>query len=218
MSHAELLHSFGHLPEQYVTLNVATTGLFDDAGAPGCIAIGVAFVDDGACVDGQEFKVKPHRTLSSEVAQINGYDPAEVMAHPSFSSQWEQLAPWLENQLVVIHSAAFHWRVIIDHIERYKLRTSYIKGVFCSQVNSFLWAEMNQMPVGKYGPSLLALSKSLSVDWLNALNQDGPDMEISARQTSAVTEALRNEYEACLDAPHNSLYISPTQPIAVAKF
>ena len=42
-----LLWPFRNLPENYVVLDTETTGLFDESGAPGIVAIGIVEVSNG---------------------------------------------------------------------------------------------------------------------------------------------------------------------------
>ncbi len=187
----QLLWPFKALPDEYIVVDTETTGLFDAQGAPGIVSLGLALVQDKKIYASEEFLIQPHRPMNAEASQINGITQEQAQKHPAFSEQWPKILPWLEKRLVVIHNASFDWPLIVDHIERYKVVTPAITGVFCSQRAAQPWAQSVKIPCSARGPSLDNLTQYLKLDNQRD-NQDGKHgAQIDAIQTAEVVIQLQ---------------------------
>lgn len=188
----ELLLPFKTLPSSYVVVDTESTGLFDEAGAPGCISIGVCVVDSGSIIDAVEYLVRPHRELESSAAALNGFCKERVKKHPTFESQWDEVSKFIEGSLVVMHNAVFDWGLLSDHTERYGLPMPKVDGVFCSQRSANPWADINKLTYSGWGPSLDTLTAYLGLENERALNQAYHGALVDAKQGAYVVEKLRS--------------------------
>ena len=144
--HSELLWVFTQLPDNYIVLDTETTGLPDENGLPDIITLGLTVVRDQTIAESTEFEIRPQKPISAEAQSIHGITDQQAASFDPFESQWQQIAEYLTDQLVVIHNASFDWPILLDHIERYDLAMPPIKDVFCSQKAAIPWAKANGLP------------------------------------------------------------------------
>ena len=187
---AALLWPFHNLPNEYVVVDTESTGLFDEEGAPGLISFGAARVKNGKVEEILEVKSRPHRALKKEASLINGFDIDEVKAFRLPIERWAQVEALLNDQLLIMHNAAFDWRLIQDHIQRYQLAPLNITGVFCSQRAAQPWAESVGIQCSSRGPSLDTLTEYLAVESLRAKQGNIHHASDDAIQTAAVINKL----------------------------
>jgi len=190
MMASEMLWPFTQLPEDYVVLDTETTGLFDGRNAPDIISVGIIKVVNRTQVHGKEFLIRPCLKVSSEAFSIHGISNNKLESAPTFEDAWKDIFPWLENELVVMHNAAFDWRLILNHVDRYNKSMPKVKGTFCSQKSAFPWAETNQIPMSSRGPSLDTLTSYFKVENLRA-SAGRHGALLDAKQTALVIEAIR---------------------------
>lgn len=187
---AALLWPFHNLPNEYVVVDTESTGLFDEEGAPGLISFGAARVKNGKVEEILEVKSRPHRALKKEASLINGFDIDEVKVFPLPIESWAQVEAFVHDQLLIMHNAAFDWRLIQDHIQRYQLAPLNITGVFCSQRAAQPWAESIGIKCSSRGPSLDTLTEYLAVENLRAKQGNIHHASDDAMQTAAVINKL----------------------------
>lgn len=187
---AALLWPFHNLPNDYIVVDTESTGLFDEEGAPGLISFGAARVKNGKVEEILEVKSRPHRALKKEASLINGFDIDEVKAFPLPIESWAQVEAFVNDQLLIMHNAAFDWRLIQDHIQRYQLASLNIIGVFCSQRAAQPWAESIGIKCSSRGPSLDTLTEYLAVESLRAKQGNIHHASDDAIQTAAVINKL----------------------------
>ena len=187
---AALLWPFHNLPNDYIVVDTESTGLFDEEGAPGLISFGAARVKNGKVEEILEVKSRPHRALKKEASLINGFDIDEVKAFPLPIESWAQVEALVNDQLLIMHNAAFDWRLIQDHIQRYQLAPLNITGVFCSQRAAQPWAESIGIKCSSRGPSLDTLTEYLAVESLRAKQGNIHHASDDAMQTAAVINKL----------------------------
>lgn len=161
---AMLLWPFHNLPNEYVVVDTESTGLFDEEGAPGLITLGAARVKNGKIEEVLEVQSRPHRELKKEASLINGFDADEVKAFPLPIESWAEVEVFVSGRLLVMHNAAFDWRLIQDHIQRHQLNQLNVMGVFCSQRAAQPWAEATGIKCSSRGPSLDSLTEYLAVN------------------------------------------------------
>ena len=186
-----LLWPFRNLPENYVVLDTETTGLFDEDGAPGIVAIGIVEVSNGKSVTANEYAVKPHRQMTNEASQINGISDQQAKSFPTFTSQWPEIRADLAGRLVVIHNAIFDWPLLIEHLVRYGVDKPSILGVFCSQRAAQPWAKAMGLKCSDRGPSLDTLTEAMGVNNFRSELDGIHSASMDAKQTAEVVEALR---------------------------
>lgn len=187
----ELLWPFKNLPQDYVVLDLETTGLFDESGAPSILTIGVVEVVAGEPVGGAEFCARPRRSITREASAIHGITERKAAGFPELEESWETLTLLLQGKLVVIHNASFDWLIIRDAAITHRLQVPAIQGVFCSQRSAQPWAVANGIETSSRGPSLDALTQALALpDRRSALDGQHGAL-IDARQSVDIVESLR---------------------------
>lgn len=188
--HNELLWVFTQLPDNYIVLDTETTGLPDENGLPDIITLGLTVVRNQTIAESTEFRIRPQKPISSEAQSIHGITDQQAGVFEPFESQWEQIAEYLANQLIVIHNASFDWPILLDHVARYDLTMPSIKGVFCSQKAATPWTQANSLPCSHRGPSLDLLTKELGVEDLRAKSNGIHGAKIDSLQTAQVIKAV----------------------------
>lgn len=187
----QLLWPFQNLPNEYVVVDTESTGLFDDEGAPGLITLGAVRVKDGKIEKVLEVKSRPHRALKKEASLINGFDMDEVKTFHHPIESWAEVEAFVSDRLLVMHNAAFDWRLIQDHIQRHQLNQLNVAGVFCSQRAAQPWAEAVGLKCSSRGPSLDALTEYLSVADLRESQGNIHYASDDAIQTAGVIHKLK---------------------------
>jgi len=187
----ELLWIFTQLPDDYIVLDTETTGLPDENGPPDIVTFGITVVRHQAIAESAEFKTRPQKHISEEAQRIHGITNEQAAEFESFDAQWNQIAEYLRDRLIVIHNASFDWPIMLDHVARYGLSMPPIQGVFCSQKAAIPWAEATDLSCTHRGPSLDTLTKALGVEDLRAKRDGVHGAEIDSRQAARAIEAMR---------------------------
>ena len=187
----ELLWTFTQLPDNYIVLDIETTGLPNENDLPDIIALGITVVRNREIAESVEFKTRPKKRISEEAQSIHGMTNEQVAGFESFDLQWSQIADYLNEQLIVIHNASFDWTILLDHVARYRLDLPSIQGVFCSQKATISWAQAMDLPCSHRGPSLDTLTKALGVEDLRAKGDGIHGAKIDSQQTAKVIEVMR---------------------------
>ena len=187
----ELLWIFTQLPDNYIVLDTETTGLPDENGLPDIVTLGITVVRNREIAETIEFKTQPQKRISEEAQSIHGITNEQAAAFESFDSQWQRIAGYLKDQLIIIHNASFDWPILVDHVERYGLVMPQTQGVFCSQKAAIPWAQAMNLPCSHRGPSLDALTKAFGVEDLRNNLGGLHEARIDSRQLSQVVEAIR---------------------------
>ena len=188
----ELLWIFAQLPDYYIVLDTETTGLADESGLPDIVTLGLTMVRNREIVESVEFETRPQKHISEEARAIHGITNERAANFESFESQWNQMADYFKNQLVVIHNASFDWPVLLDHIDRYDQALPVIQGVFCSQKAALPWAQAMCLECSPRGPSLDMLTKVLGIEDLRAKGDGIHGARIDSKQASLVVEVMRH--------------------------
>ncbi|MDT0499293.1 3'-5' exonuclease, partial [Algiphilus sp. W345] len=187
----ELLWIFTQLPDDYIVLDTETSGLPDENGPPDIVTLGITVVRYRKIGASVEFKIRPQKPISAEAQSIHGITNEQAGDFDSFNSQWNRIADYLKDQLIVIHNASFDWPILLDHVARYDLSLPPIQGVFCSQKAVIPWAQAANLPCSHRGPSLDALTKALGVEDLRAKIGGTHGAAIDSQQTALVVEVMR---------------------------
>ena len=192
----ELLWIFTQLPNDYIALDTETTGLPGENGLPDIVTIGITVVRNREIAESVEFRTRPQKRISEEAQSIHGITNEQAAAFESFDSQWQQIAEYLKDQLIVIHNASFDWPILLDHVLRHGLAMPEIQGVFCSQKATIPWAQAMDLPCSHRGPSLDTLTKVLSAEDFRGKAGGSHGAEIDSRQTTQVIERMRRVGDA----------------------
>lgn len=187
----ELLWNFSQIPDGYVVLDSETTGLPDENGRTDIVSLGIVVVQNREARDTVEFLIQPQQSISQEAETIHGISNEQAATFASFQSQWPRIREYLNGQLVVIHNASFDWPILLQHIKRFGLKPPNVSGVFCSQKASIPWALAMNVECGQRGPSLDALTATLSVKDLREESGGIHGAKIDSLQTAFVVERLR---------------------------
>lgn len=187
----ELLWIFTQLPDDYIVLDTETTGLPGENGLPDIVTLGITVVSNREIAESVEFRTRPQKRISEEAQSIHGITNEQAAGFDAFDSQWNQIAEYLKDQLIVIHNASFDWPILVDHVGRYGLSMPPVQGVFCSQKAAIAWAQAVDLSCSHRGPSLDTLTKVLGVENLRAKTNGIHGAGIDSRQAAQVTEAMR---------------------------
>lgn len=187
----ELLWIFTQLPDDYIVLDTETTGLPDENGPPDIVTLGITVVRNRKIAESVEFKTRAQKHISEEAQSIHGITNEQAAGFDAFDSQWNQIAEYLKDQLIVIHNASFDWPILLDHVARYGLSMPPIQGVFCSQKAAIPWAQATDLSCSHRGPSLDVLTKVLGVEDLRAKTNGIHGAKIDSRQTARIVEVMR---------------------------
>ncbi len=190
-AYPELLWPFRSLPKDYVVLDLETTGLIDDIGAPSILTIGIVEVKDGQPGNGTEMFARPRRPITQEATAIHGITEDKAASFPALEESWDTLSSLLHGRLVVIHNAAFDWVVISEIAREKQLQLPNVEGVFCSQRSASPWAQACGLTLSGRGPSLDTLTEVLRITNLRAKNKGIHGALVDAKQTVKVVERLR---------------------------
>lgn len=188
----ELLWIFTQLPNDYLVLDTETTGLADKNGLPDIVTLGLTMVRNREIAESLEFETRPQRRISEEAQAVHGISNEQAAKFEPFQSQWNQIADYLKDQLIVIHNASFDWPILLDHVARYGLEMPEIQGVFCSQKAAIPWAQAMNLPCSHRGPSLDALTQALGVEDLRAKRSGTHGAKIDSLQAAQVIEVMRH--------------------------
>ena len=187
----ELLWIFTQLPDDYIALDTETTGLPDENGPPDIVTLGITVVRNREIVESVEFETRPQKPISEEARSIHGISNEQAAEFRSFDDQWDQIAEYLKDQLIVIHNASFDWPTLLDHEGRYNLTRPPIQGVFCSQKAAIPWAQAMNLPCSQRGPSLDTLAKVLFVENLRGRRGGYHGAVVDCQMAVKVVERLR---------------------------
>lgn len=187
----ELLWPFLEVPDGYVVLDLETTGLIDEGGAPSILTIGLVGVSGGQAVSEIEYRARPSRPITEGAKAVHGISGAQASEFPEINNCWDDLLSTLDGRLVVIHNAAFDWVVLNEAAKKHKLRVPRVKGVFCSQKSSFPWALAVGLDVSSRGPSLDSLTREFEIHDMRADIDGLHGALVDAKQTASLVEVLR---------------------------
>ena len=156
------------------------------------MTLGITVVRNRKISESVEFEARPQKRISEEAQSIHGITNEQAANFESFESQWNQIAEYLKDQLIVIHNASFDWPTLLDHVARYGLLMPPVQGVFCSQKAAIPWAQAMNLPCSHRGPSLDTLTKALGADDLRAKTNGIHGAGIDSRQAAQLAEVMRS--------------------------
>ncbi len=85
-------------------------------------SIGLAIVKNGVLTETLHFLIKPTPFYFNQInIQVHGITRENVAEALTFAGIWRQIAPYLENQVIVAHNAAFDTSVLRYALDAYNL-------------------------------------------------------------------------------------------------
>lgn len=96
-------------------------------------SVGFVKVIKGSITDEKNILVRPQEVRFSEVnKRIHGINEKDVCNAPEFNTVWEQLFPFIENQILLAHNADFDMDVLKQTLSTYHLNKPANKFI-CTQ-------------------------------------------------------------------------------------
>lgn len=134
--------------------------------ATSACSVGLAVVEDNKVVEQREFLIKPYPSYFNGVnISIHGITPAKVADAPTFDQLWPDLAPYLENRLLVAHNAAFDIGVMNSLFAHYGLTTDEL-WYYCSL--KLARRTFSNLGLPGYGLAKLSAAFGISLNHHNA--------------------------------------------------
>jgi len=112
--------------------------------------IGLTRVEQGRIVDSKSWLIKPacFPFMNPHNERVHGISSIDVASAKTFDDLWNELKPWLENQLVVAHNAPFDMGVLRAALSYYDLAIPWI-DYFCSvRLSRKIWKQLASHSLG----------------------------------------------------------------------
>ncbi|MCE5286683.1 MAG: hypothetical protein LLG02_12665 [Pelosinus sp.] len=127
-------------------------------------SIGLAAVNNNEIVEKKYYLIKPPTGKFDKVnTKIHGLTAEDVADAADFSGVWPEIAPYLENNLVVAHNAKFDMSVLKCCLVEYQLAIPAVQYVCSIDVSDYAFP-------GSVGKSLAERTGLLGIDLKNAHN------------------------------------------------
>ncbi|MFM2291675.1 MAG: hypothetical protein RIS29_1488 [Bacteroidota bacterium] len=106
---------------------------FETAHADFPCEIGLTRVENGEITDTQSWLIKPacFPYMNPWNERVHGITAADVASARTFEDLWSELKPWMEDQILVAHNAAFDMKVLRAALNYYDLAIPWSE-YFCS--------------------------------------------------------------------------------------
>jgi DNA polymerase-3 subunit epsilon len=135
--------------------------------------IGLSRVENGKVVETKSWLVKPVGPFLPWNVRIHGIRPDHVATAPNFAELWQEIAPWVQDQVLVAHNASFDITVLRDSCLHYGIPVPNLR-FFCSlQVAKATWHELPSYKLG-------GIAHSHGIEPMN-FHRAGDDAETCAR-------------------------------------
>lgn len=127
-------------------------------------SVGIVAVENNEIVEKKYFLIKPPiLRFDAENIAIHGITEADVANKAYFSGVWEEMKPYLSENLLVAHNAAFDMSVLRCCLKTYSISVPDTEYVCSIPVSTYAFKE-------KVGKSLGERTKLLGIDLKNAHN------------------------------------------------
>lgn len=106
---------------------------FETAHASFPCEIGLTRVEDGKIIETRQWLIKPacFPYMNYWNQKVHGISSADVAHSETFETLWSELKPWLEDNYLVAHNAAFDMRILRESLRYYDLAIPWVE-YFCS--------------------------------------------------------------------------------------
>lgn len=136
--------------------------------------IGLSRVEDGRVLETKSWLVKPVGPFLPWNTRIHGIRADHVADAPDFATLWPELAPWIEDQILVAHNASFDISVLKHTLQHYGITVPSLH-FFCSlQVARGTWNELPSYSLG-------GLAETHGLNEGVNFHRAGDDAEVCAR-------------------------------------
>lgn len=127
-------------------------------------SIGIAAVNNNEIVEKKYYLIKPPLLkFDKKNTEINGLTAEDVANEMDFSGVWEKVAPYLANNLLVAHNAAFDMSVLKCCLEKYNIVVPDVEYVCSIAVSDYAFP-------GTIGKALATRTGLLGINLENAHN------------------------------------------------
>ena len=147
MEYQEFLWPFSLLPNNYVCLDLETTGLPNIDGLPDIVTLGVTIIKDSRIAHGKEFRVKPSQVISRTAENIHGISNSEAIGFPLRDS-FEVFSDSVHARNLLLHdvsgfvNSGGHWSLRKRH--HGELRGHHgakaERGCWNAEINKEVWS------------------------------------------------------------------------------
>lgn len=114
-----------HLPETYSILDVETPNRKSDS----LCSIALLSIKNGKIIKEINQLINPKTYFDNINISIHGITPNMVSNQPTFDKFWNELEPYLSNDLIVAHNASFDLNVICKLLKRYHIEVPKIQYI-----------------------------------------------------------------------------------------
>lgn len=173
-------------------------------------AVGLAFVSGGRVTANPAWLVRPPRLyFDPEFVKIHGITAAAVQDAPELGSLWAELAPLLENRIIIAHNAAFDITALINSLKKYSLPHPNLRYACTKVIAQKTWPAWK-----RYGLAPLAERHGIVFCHHNAAEDASVCAQIALSALKAKAAASFDELAVKLDFAYGRLYPGGHQPFA----
>lgn len=126
-------------------------------------SVGLAAVNDNKIVDKKYYLINPKGKFDKINTEIHGLTAQDVADAPDFSGVWPEIAPYIENNLLVAHNAKFDMSVLKCCLDKYHLNIPVAKYACSIDISDYAFP-------AAVGKSLKERTSLLGISLENAHN------------------------------------------------
>jgi DNA polymerase III subunit epsilon len=118
---------------------------FETAHASFPCEIGLTRVKDGVILESKSWLIKPacFPYMNPWNQKVHGISSKDVSTASTFDELWSELKPWMEDNILVAHNAAFDMRVLRSALSYYELAIPCV-DYFCTvNVSRKVWKQLS---------------------------------------------------------------------------
>lgn len=123
---------------------------FETAHADFPCEIGVCRVEEGVITETKSWLIKPacFPYMNPWNERVHGISSADVASAPDFGALWAELSPYLNDNMLVAHNAAFDMKVLRSALGYYDIAVPYC-DYFCSvSLSRKAWKQLKSHSLG----------------------------------------------------------------------
>lgn len=123
---------------------------FETANANDPCEIGITRVENGQIILSKSWLIKPacFPYMNHWNQQVHGISSSDLRHAQSYEELWSEIKPYIEDQLVVAHNAAFDMRVLKATLNYYDLALPFVE-YFCSvSLSRKVWKQLSSHSLG----------------------------------------------------------------------